>query len=270
MARRGSARRRPPPQLQPDAIRQSYFGALQGVIGRARELVLNRLVPELPRLAQQAAAEHADSTARLDESTNDVNGLLDQISDEWFAEFPNEKLARLAATFGQRTADFQRQQLSKQFQATLGIDLHKFEPWLGRRIGAFTGENVALIKSVAQRHFADLETKLVAGLRSGQRWEDLAQLLQDRYGVAESSAKLVARDQVGKLFGDLNRVRQGKLGVTSFVWRTMNDNRVRDEHELLDGRTFSWSSLPQEGAPGEPINCRCWAEPDLSDLPASD
>lgn len=270
MARRAvlqsSARaRRPPPQLQPDAIRRSYFAALREVIGFARSLEQRHLVPELQRLATQAAAERVDSATRLDESTGEVNRIIDLISDEWFKEFPNERLARLAEKFGRRTADFQRAQLSKQFQAKLGIDVVGAEPWLGKAVGSFAGENVALIKSVAQRHFADLETKLVSGLRQGQRWEDLAGLIEERYGVAESSAKLVARDQVGKLFGDVNRIRQSNLGVTSFVWRSMADNRVRDEHELLNGETFPWDAPPEEGIPGEAINCRCFADPVLDD-----
>jgi len=202
---------------------------------------------------------------RVDE-TVDLNRIIDAVTDAWFSEFPNQVLAKLAETFAERTSDFQREQLAKQFKAALGIDIYRSEPWLAPRIADFTAENVALIKSVAQRHFTDLETKLSAGLREGQRWEDLATLIEDRYGVAESSAKLVARDQVGKLYGDLNATRQQNLGVTSFTWRTMSDNRVRDEHELLEGKTFEWSDLPEEGQPGEPINCRCWAEPDLSGL----
>lgn len=273
MARRrrtGRPLRRPPPQLQPDAIRRAYLGALLAVLGRARDLVRQRLVPELPHLVAQADAERMDSRARLDESTNDVNRIVDEISDDWFREMTNERLAALARSFGHRVSDFQRRQLAKQFKALLGIDVLQLEPWLGPKVEAFAGESVALIKSVAQRHFADLETKVVAGLRTGQRWEDLADLIEERYGVAESSAKLVARDQVGKLFGDLNRVRQQSLGVTSFVWRTMNDNRVRDEHELLDGKTFSWDDLPAEGQPGEAINCRCFADPIIDELAGED
>lgn len=258
-------KKRMPRQQQPDAIRLAYFAALLKVMGTLRELVREKLEPELPHLVERAALARADSVARLDE-TSSLNKIIDAIAEEWFATFTNEQLAELVGTFATRTADFQREQLAKQFKARLGIDIYRSEPWLAPKIADFTSENAALIKSVAQRHLSDLETKVAAGLREGQRWEDLATLIEDRYGVAESSAKLVARDQVGKLYGDLNATRQQSLGVTSFVWRSMKDNRVRDEHELLDGETFEWSDPPEEGQPGEPINCRCFADPVLDEL----
>lgn len=258
-------RKRMPRQLQPDAIRVAYFGALLKVVGRARELVREKLEPELPRLVQRAALARADGAVRLDE-TADLNRIIDSITEEWFGEFPNEVLAAVIETFASRTADFQREQLAKQFKAALGIDLYRSEPWLAPKVADFVGENVALVKSVAQRHFTDLETRLAAGLREGQRWEDLATLIEDRYGVAESSAKLIARDQTGKLFGDLNRTRQKALGVSRATWRTSGDNRVRDEHEALEGTVFDWDNPPEEGIPGSPIQCRCWGEPDFSGL----
>jgi SPP1 gp7 family putative phage head morphogenesis protein len=125
---------------------------------------------------------------------------------------------------------------------------------------------VALIKSIPQQYFGDIEKRITAGVRSGTRWEDLAQELQDRYDVSESRAALIARDQVGKFYGELNEVRQTALGVKSFIWRTANDERVREEHADLEGETFDWDTPPSEGIPGEAVNCRCFAEPVLDDL----
>jgi SPP1 gp7 family putative phage head morphogenesis protein len=258
-------RRRPAPQLQPDAVRMAYFAALLDAIGRARVLVRARLVPLLPSYAAEAALERLDGLRR-DAWAQSVNDLLDSLSDAWFAEWPNERLRRLAEVFADRTSDFQREQLAKQMMATLGIDVARYEPWLRPQIATFTGENVALIKSVATDFFGDLEKRLVAGLRTGQRWEELADLVEERYGVTESRAKLIARDQVGKLYGDLNRTRQTQLGVSRYVWRTLKDNRVRDEHAALEGKTFSWDDPPEDGHPGEAINCRCFADPVLDEL----
>jgi SPP1 gp7 family putative phage head morphogenesis protein len=261
-------RRRPMPRQQaPDAIRLSYLSALlSGPVARARELVRERLEPRLPGLAAEAAAARGDAVERLDETAGDVNALLDRIADEWFGEWPNERLAALARRFADRTSEFQREQLARQFKAAMGIDVFRSEPWLGPKVSAFTAENVALIKSVAQDHFTDLEKRMISGLRSGQRWEDLADTARERYGVSENRAKLIARDQVGKLYGELNRTRQKELGVSRYTWRTSRDNRVRDEHEAREGEVFSWDDPPEDGHPGEPVQCRCNADPVLEDL----
>ena len=43
-----------------------------------------------------------------------------------------------------------------------------------------------------------------------------------------------------------------------YVWNTVGDDRVRGEHEALEGTIRSWDNSPD---PGEDFNCRCWAEP---------
>lgn len=43
-----------------------------------------------------------------------------------------------------------------------------------------------------------------------------------------------------------------------YIWNTVGDDRVRGEHESLEGAIRSWEDSPD---PGEDFNCRCWAEP---------
>src|SRR6185436_18478971 len=91
--------------------------------------------------------------------------------------------------------------------------------------------------------------------------------IEERYGVSESKAKMLARDQVGKFNGELTRVRQGRLGVKSFIWRTSQDERVRDSHEEKEGETYEWENPPVDtGIPGADYQCRCTAEPVIEDL----
>lgn len=68
------------------------------------------------------------------------------------------------------------------------------------------------------------------------------------------------------------------MGVTGYIWRTANDNRVRDNHGDLDGQRFTWDDPPmgggtsedEPGHSGSGIQCRCYAEPDLSPLLGGD
>ncbi len=102
------------------------------------------------------------------------------------------------------------------------------------------------------------------------RVEDLADLLQGRTGVAESRAMLIARDQTTKLNGALNEIRQTEAGVTSYTWSTSLDERVRDEHSEREGEVFDWDSPPEDGHPGEPIQCRCVAIPVVEEFAGLD
>ena len=52
-----------------------------------------------------------------------------------------------------------------------------------------------------------------------------------------------------------------------YIWRTQEDDKVRDLHNELEGKQFSFDDPPISGTsgfrgnPGEPANCRCYAEP---------
>lgn len=42
-----------------------------------------------------------------------------------------------------------------------------------------------------------------------------------------------------------------------YVWVTVGDDKVRPEHEALDGEVRTWYDTPH---PGEEYGCRCHAE----------
>jgi SPP1 gp7 family putative phage head morphogenesis protein len=260
-------RGRLPRQLQPDAIRLSYFGGLRQVLGRARELVEQHLVPQLPSLVGAAGVVHDAVGSRG--YAEHVTDLLERISTSFFSEFTNRRLQDLAARYGHRASTFQRQQLAQQFASGLGIDITASEPNLVPRLQAWAAQNASLIKSVPQRYFGEIEARTLEALRTGKRAEDIAGEYAARYGVSESRALLIARDQIGKLNGQLNIARQDALGVKRFTWRTAGDERVREEHEALEGKVFDLDDPPSEGYPGDPIACRCGAEPVLSDVYAA-
>lgn len=258
-------RRRPVPrQQQPNAIRLAYSQALLAVQGRAHALVSAKVLPALPGLVRAAGIVHdAVGPSGYAEALSELVG---QVSRAFFGEFTNERLRRLVLPFGQRVSDFNRLQLQRQFRAALGIDVLQSEPQIGPRLQAWAAENVALIKSVPTRYFGEIETWALQALRKGERAEEIARDLQERFDVSESRARLIARDQVGKLNGQLNIARQRDVGVERWVWRTSEDERVRPEHEELDGRVYTIDDSPAEGYPGEPIACRCTAEPLVQEL----
>ena len=46
-----------------------------------------------------------------------------------------------------------------------------------------------------------------------------------------------------------------------YIWRTVADKKVRDEHASRNGKTYSWDAGPDGDHPGDDHNCRCLAEP---------
>ena len=89
--------------------------------------------------------------------------------------------------------------------------------------------------------------------------KDLAPQLQRR--IALEQARMEERFKQG-----LDGYRQETLGIEQYIWRTMDDGKVRALHRQYDDRTFSWDNPPADGHPGDAFGCRCTAEPVLPDI----
>lgn len=262
-------RKRMPRQAEPTNIQRSYGVALVAIIRRFRAL-LAPLLEALPSLVKDAAAQesiHRDG-ARLDADGygKRVRELMDRARRRLADTVDTSSVETLARTFARQTATYQRIQLAKQLRAALGADPFMADRRLVPLTEAFVDSNVGLIRSLTDRAALQVEDTVMNGLRAGRLHADLAQDIEERLGVAESRARLIARDQVGKFYGQVNAARQRSLGVTRFIWRTVNDERVRDEHDARNGETYEYDDPPDGELPGEPINCRCYAEPVLDDI----
>lgn len=131
---------------------------------------------------------------------------------------------------------------------------------------AWTRANAKLISSIAERHVDRIAEVVEAGVRAGSRASVVARRIQETTGISRRRAATIARDQVATLQGQVAAARQKKLGITSYRWRTAGDLRVRTAHRQREGRIFSWQQPPADGHPGQPINCRCTAEPVLDEV----
>lgn len=249
---------------QPDSIRLLYMQKLKAtVLAALKELTNKRLKPKLAKIANKVSKE---TSVVGDSALEEISEIIDDIAAEFAQRFTRKKFTEIVFDIGRATAAFQAKELNGYFKPAVGVDVVGNEPWLRAEIDKFVAENVSLIKSIPQQYLSQVELSLNKGVSDGLRPEALAEILEERFGVAESRAALIARDQVGKFYGDLERVRQVDLGVTKYIWQTVNDNRVRPEHAELQGKSIEWSDPPIDGHPGEAINCRCYAEPDLSGI----
>lgn len=269
-ARAPLRRRRIPPQKYPLKIEGAYAKALRGFVGRVRD-ALAPLRDQLDSLLEQARAERGDAaTWRLDASG--ASKRLDKIIEQARATVEKMSAPRdvenLARDFAAQTGTYQRVQLGRQVKAALGIDVVGNDKRLPAIVDAFVAENVNLITSIPQVLLSQVEGTVRRAVTEGRTREALQAEIAQRFGVSDARAKLIARDQIGKLYGGINASRQKELGVTRFTWRTVADERVRDEHRVLDGQVFPYDQPPSEGLPGYPIQCRCSAEPDFSSIAA--
>src|SRR5690606_33514662 len=122
-------------------------------------------------------------------------------------------LERLAEEFANKTSGFSKDQLRRQTVAAMGVSTVMREPSLVRLTENFVSQNVSLITSIPEKLFADVESTVLRGFQSGKRSVALARDIEDRFEVSETRAKLIATDQIGSLYAQINATRQRSIGV---------------------------------------------------------
>ena len=129
-------------------------------------------------------------------------------------------------------------------------------------IQATTFENVALIKSIAQQHLAEVEGLVMRSVAAGRDLQMLTDDLTKRYDITRRRAAFIARDQNNKATATITRTRQTSLGITEAIWmHSRGGKEPRPSHVAFSGQKYD----PEQGAfldgiwtfPGHEINCRC-------------
>lgn len=262
------ARRRPVPQ-QPRALEHAHLALQLGILRKVKAAVERLLLPQLAELARQARTHSARDSAgvRADGYVDVLASIMDALeAAAREAQGRDRDLLGDLAQLGRQVDGFNGRETTRTIRELTGIELTAAAPGLDDKIATFARQNAQLIKSVPADYLYDIEQATLRYLREGRRAEELAGELEDRYGVAANRAALIAVDQIGKLNGELTEARHTNLGITRYYWRTAGDERVRPDHARRDGEIFEYAHPPEDGNPGFPIRCRCYADPLIEDL----
>ena len=223
-----------------------------------------------------AASEYNQAYGSIQDSVLDALTLAWQSFDRKIANLTG---AKLALGVFEKSADgvdrFQRKKFLSNVKKAIGVDLGMLvtEPNTQRAIASAIDNNIGLIRSISGSYKERANRIIQNALTGGNDFTSLKKQLLDLGGFKEKfqgteirRAKTIARDQMQKLTSAINEARQTDAGVTHYYWDTANDERVRPSHAANDGERFAWASPPSTGHPGDDINCRCVARPDLRGL----
>lgn len=257
---------RTPTKPYPKLLERKYERQLAATVEEAYQITKTILFPRLPGIER----EFRSTNDRFDDYVDTLNALFQSIRVIFKAKVPPETLEDLASTQAQQVNAYNSANFTAQVYQVAGIKPFVAEPWLVPTMKSFTSNNVSLITSVHESYFKDIENVVYDGLENGLSTLEIEKSIRDRTGVSKSRAKLIARDQTGKLNSNLSMKRATGLGVKKFRWATSADERVRSSHSAVNNKIYTY----KEGAlvdgvytwPGQPIQCRCSAIPVLSSI----
>jgi len=260
---------KPPKFAQPRGIENEYRKWLYEIIAEWRKASHDLIDSQLSTWIQQAGTR-ADS-ARNDDWTDYVAQTVGLLKNTILETVSGIKTA--LSGFAGRTEQWTQRQFQKMLKQAIGVNLYGVETGLASLRNAWIKENVNLITKLAEETHREVEGIVMRGISSGNRAEAIraklygSSLETGRFKKVRNRAALIARDQVSKNAGRLMRTRQRSVGVERYIWRTAEDDRVRESHLVKDGEIFEWDNPPRDtGHPGEDYQCRCYAEPVFKDL----
>ena len=208
---------------------------------------------------------------KSEERATDIEGALESTSSTAWAD-NIESLVNLTPGLGtdekSEIADF-------LIGEEPGIPRSVRRSWIREQLGLISGKPVApvkvagkLIETISGRSMKRVRSIVTKGILRGTRVESIMGQLAKLPGITTRHAELLARDQVVKQNGRMTRIRHEGIAVTHYTWQTVGDDRVRKTHKAFGrggGQRFSYKrgAGPNGVNPGEEIQCRCWASPDL-------
>lgn len=207
--------------------------------------------------------------------------------------FNDNVLASQAERLASTTVAMAEAESTKAFiesvNQAVGVDMQAMisNEGLSAYIEAAAQQNTALIKSLPQEYFKDIQNAVIGGIRNGDAPSKIIRVIQEKTQASYGRAKLIARDQTAKLTSEINEKRQVNAGITHYRSVDAGDERVtgRPGGKYANAKIKCWEIARRdigygpgvyrwdEGAsyagqkglhPGKHhIQCRCTASPVL-------
>lgn len=265
-------------------IRERFKRVFDTEIRRAKAEVNQKIVPNLDLLVQRENALSATGIFdRFKKYFREINisffgGLVTggEPNTALYGKRVKRKLRPIVGSANRQHKD----QFKTIFNSLAGVNPIEDEPGLKDELELMVVENVGRITTLSEDYFNRIEGIILDAIRSGTAnksvIKDTQKVIDDAGATMVSRANLIANDQLQKLNGNLDKIRQKANGGTRYIWRTRGNARVRDDHRVLNGAIFEWGNPPitvttgkragERNEPGQDIRCKCQAQMVIEDI----
>lgn len=237
--------KKPPKWLEPLSVKRQYTARLYAYTLEIRRVFTETLFPKIPYWLTGGTLTYPDPVlpedrkdSLIDDIIHDINLTFEIIQGILFPY--QESAAESAKFFGLEIAAFNQIQYQKTMNSVLGIDIFLEEPWLIPQLELFANQNAQLITNMTTNEIERVSGIIQRAIQEGSSYESVVENIEKSFGITRRHAKLIARDQTSKLNGSLTKLRQQEAGISTYRWQTSGDERVRQDHRVLDGKLCRW------------------------------
>lgn len=267
----------------PHGVEQKYFRQLQSYFKPLTDYVKKYLSENIEAILRGDSQE-----IKLDAIPGKTFDKMIYNLENWLSiympdisELDEDKLNNVIFTGLGKTADetmaFSEKEFEKMLEKGIHVNVPTSSDWWGKMKTSWAEDNYTLITSNAKNYVSKINTLVEQGVVNGQSIRKITdEILKATDSLTKKHCKLLARDQVGKLTGQINQSQMEEIGLDLYVWDTSMDDRVRESHAVMQGLLCRWDDASvcsydggqtweprPSGAvdlhPGQDIQCRCSA-----------
>lgn len=265
----------------PFGVEKKYSRQLQGFFKPLTDYVENFINQNMePLLRGDSKDLHLDAIPG-DTFRNMIYNLENWLSVYMpdISELPEDKNNNVILAALGKTADeameFGNKEFSKMLDKGIHVNLPTSASWWNNMKSSWAKDNYTLITSNAKKYVSKINTLTEQAIVNGMSPKKLKdEIYKATEGLTQKHCKLIARDQMGKLNGQITQAQMQEIGLDYYVWSTAFDDRVRDSHAAMEGLLCRWddaSVCSYDGGktwvdrpanavqlhPGQDIQCRC-------------
>lgn len=246
----------------PKRLEMEYARKIGAKVATAYDKALGIILDELPNIIRMYRAEYRLDTASADA----LNRAIDTAEAAIEENLSRAAVSQTATVYAQRVGEYNHNEMNRQWISKLGVAPIMAEPWLRPKMEDWVENNTDLITNIKAKTLNDVRQIVRNGIDEGRLQRDMAKDITAAMETTKARGILIARDQVGKMFGSMTKARNEDAGLTHFVWVDAGDSRVRPEHRRLNGNTYSWALGADGLYPGMAVQCRCVASGVMNEM----
>lgn len=264
----------------PFQVEKAYGVWISGQIKALDTYAMSLVKPALPRWVNQSR-----EALNADAYTDEIPVMLALLEAEArrlaSGNIPTQRAVILS--YGEAVNAYNKAQWNAFSQKATGAAIPVNEPWVAATIGVWVANNEAYLNSLSNEYIRMVHTTILTGLAEGLTSSAIIRnLRKSAKNLSGPRARLIARDQIGKLNGLLTQNRSTANGLSEYVWLTALDERVRANHKKMESKICAWKRpnvfsrdgkkwlkrpAAMRGAiPGSQIQCRCTSRPYLGNI----
>ena len=201
----------------------------------------------------------------------------------------------IASSWVDGVNQYNKNKFMSYMRKVLGIDIGAIvDEAMKDQLDVMMMESASYIKTIPDYLVGKVAQRVLQHYKGEPMPENrtLRQQIREEFKVSDGRAKVLARDQTSKMNTSISAIRQTNLGIDTYIWKTVEDERVvgrpggkypkitklHRNHWMMQGLLCKWDDptvysddkgktwkkriqqMPQNH-PGVDIMCRCRAAP---------